>query len=77
MFGIRALIPSNIAEGAGRQRKRSQFLHIAQASASEIDTQLEIAFRLGYLGDADKTKFDVQINNIGKMINGLQRSLRT
>jgi four helix bundle protein len=72
-------IPSNIAEGAGRQTKKEfiQFLYIAQGSASEIDTQLEIAFRLGYLDDAEKMKLDVQINNIGKMITGLQRSLKT
>ena len=72
-------IPSNIAEGAGRQTKKEfiQFLHIAQGSASELDTQLEIAFRLGYLDDADKINLDVQISNIGKMINGLQRSLKS
>lgn len=72
-------IPSNIAEGAGRQTKKEfiQFLHIAQGSASEIDTQLEIAFRLGYLDDAEKMKLDMQISNIGKMITGLQRSIKS
>lgn len=44
-------IPSNPAEG---QRRRSvkdflQFTQIAFGSAAEVDTQLEIAFELGYL----------------------------
>ncbi len=35
-------IPSNIAEGAGRQGKREfrNFLSVAQGSLSELDTQL-------------------------------------
>ena len=44
-------IPSNIAEGAARKNTREllQFLYIARGSLSELDTQLEICFRLGYL----------------------------
>jgi four helix bundle protein len=44
-------IPSNIAEGAVRSGTREllNFLAIAAASASELDTQLEIARRLGYV----------------------------
>jgi four helix bundle protein len=34
-------VPSNLAEGAGRQTKKefTNFLHIAQGSLSELDTQ--------------------------------------
>ncbi len=41
-------IASNIAEGAARHGDREflQFLHIALGSASELDTQLEIAMRV-------------------------------
>ena len=41
-------VPSNIAEGAARQTKKEfmQFLHMAQGSLSELDTQIEIAKRL-------------------------------
>ena len=48
-------VPSNIAEGAGRTSKRElhQFLSIASGSTSEIDTQLTIALRLGYLEESD------------------------
>ena len=46
-------IPSNIAEGAARTGSREllHYLAMAAASASELDTQLEIAARLGYLKD--------------------------
>jgi four helix bundle protein len=44
-------IPSNIAEGAACTGKREflQFINIAQGSASELDTQLELAKELGFL----------------------------
>jgi four helix bundle protein len=70
-------IASNIAEGAGRQTKKEfiQFLHIAQGSASEVDTQLEIAYRLGYLREPEKMKLNDKLDDISKMIIGLQRYL--
>lgn len=44
-------IPSNIAEGASRNTKKEfiQFLYIALASASELETQMIIAEKLGYI----------------------------
>ena len=38
-------IPSNIAEGAARQTRKEfvNYLHMAQGSLSELDTQIEIA----------------------------------
>lgn len=46
--------PSNIAEGAARASRReyTQFLHISLASLSELETQVIIAERLGYLKGA-------------------------
>ena len=43
-------IPSNIAEGQGRQHiaEFRQFLHVALGSAAELDTQLVVAVDLGY-----------------------------
>lgn len=47
--------PSNIAEGAARSSTREyiHFLYIALASLSELETQLFIAEKLGYLKPAD------------------------
>jgi len=71
-------IPSNIAEGAARQTKKEfiQFLYIAQGSASEIDTQLEVARRLNYITDEVKGVLDARLAAIGKMLTGLIKSLK-
>ena len=47
-------IPANIAEGAGRfsQKEFAYFLSNSQGSASELETELIIAHRLGFLDEA-------------------------
>ena len=63
-------IPSNIAEGQGRLNTREfrQFLGISRGSTCELQTQLELALRLG-LGDAQLIKeAEVLSHEIGKMI---------
>jgi len=64
-------IPSNIAEGAGRNSKKEfiQFLYVALGSVSELETQLLIAQNLTYLKDV--RQFLDQIDSIKKMLNGL------
>jgi len=70
-------IPCNIAEGAARQTKKefTNFLHIAQGSLSELDTQIEIASRLGYLDVECRTSLDEKMEPVDKMITGLIRHL--
>lgn len=70
-------IPSNIAEGAGRQSKKefAQFLSIAYASCCEAETQLIIAQRLKYINDERINLLTGQSQSIQKMINSLKRSL--
>jgi four helix bundle protein len=72
-------IPSNIAEGAARQTKKEfiHYLHIAQGSLSELDTQLELAKRLQYLTDGDWASLDGQMLRVDKMLSGLIRHLKT
>ena len=71
-------IPSNIAEGAARNTRREfvNFLHIAQGSLSELDTQMEIAKRLEYLKENDWKSFDETAIRIDKMLSGLIKQVR-
>ncbi|PYV03028.1 MAG: four helix bundle protein [Acidobacteria bacterium] len=71
-------IPSNIAEGQGR-KSTSEFLHhlsIAYGSLMELETQLIIAERLGYLGQLAFEKLMSRAAEVGRLINGLYNSLR-
>ena len=72
-------IPSNIAEGHGRESKNDfvRFLSIAQGSRAELETQFEICRRLGYATDAElQTAFDL-CHEVEKMLYALIRTLRT
>ncbi|HEX7031336.1 MAG TPA: four helix bundle protein [Gammaproteobacteria bacterium] len=64
-------IPSNIAEGAGRGGKREmrRYLLIARGSLAELDTQIILARKLGYVTDATYERELCQ--EIFAMLNGL------
>ncbi len=64
-------IASNIAEGAGRQTTKEfiQFLHIAQGSLSELDTQLELALKLGYIAQEPRQTIDSLLTEEDKIIS--------
>lgn len=68
-------IPSNIAEGCGRQSDKEfyYFLHIAKGSIYELQTQLYIASGRGYMSDEDMEEINHMIDDLGKMISGLLR----
>jgi len=70
-------VASNIAEGAARRTDKDfiHFLHIALGSASELDTQLEIASRIGFLDHKETEETQSSIGEISKMIYGLIRSV--
>ncbi|MBQ3096935.1 MAG: four helix bundle protein [Kiritimatiellae bacterium] len=70
-------IPSNIAEGNGRNSKSdfARFLSIARGSLYETMTQLEIAKRQGYINDL--TQAEEYANSIRKMLNSLITKLIT
>jgi four helix bundle protein len=71
-------IPSNIAEGAGRGSVASfkNSLQIARGSLSELDTQVEVASRLGYLDQAASGQLSGAIEEVSRILNGLIRSAR-
>lgn len=70
-------IPSNIAEGAGRNSDKQfiQFLSIASGSTTELETQLIIANRQGYLSEDQLNLMLRLIDDIQKMNYKLQVKL--
>jgi four helix bundle protein len=70
-------IPSNIAEGHARPTGDFiRFLNIARGSLYEVETQLEIAARLRLMNETDKTNLNEMCNEVGRILNGLIRSIR-
>ena len=71
-------VPSNIAEGHQRDSTK-EFLHhlsIALGSLAELDTLVEVSERLGYLDRGRKGALSQRIDSIGRMMRGLQKSLK-
>lgn len=70
-------IPSNIAEGQGRSTTRDflHFLSVAQGSLMELETQVTIAERLGYLDPAREKKLLDATAEVSRMLSGLRSSL--
>src|SRR5438128_2266553 len=68
-------IPANIAEGAGRYSSKefAHFLSNAQGSASELETELIISNRLGYLDETSFSQLIAQLERIGRLITGLSK----
>lgn len=71
-------VPSNIAEGQALKQTLAYARHLAFASGSlaELQTQIEIARRLGYLPVGSEGIIE-QANEVGRMVAGLRRSLLT
>ena len=69
-------VPSNIAEGAARKGSKEfvQFLYVALGSLAEVETQVEIAHKLGYAKNMDD--LDNDLTNIRRMLLGLINYLK-
>jgi four helix bundle protein len=70
-------IPSNIAEGQGRGSTKDyvHFLRIARGSLQELETQLILAERLGYLAEPLLQSLLSQSCEVSRIVAGLIRSL--
>jgi len=69
-------IPSNIAEGQSRSSTKefAHFLTIARGSRAELETQLLLCVRLGFLVESDIYEVIMVLEEISKMIASLIRS---
>ena len=65
-------IPSNIAEGCGRNHRKDslQFFFIARGSAFELETQLYLAFDLGFINQDIFNEILFQIEKVKKLLSG-------
>lgn len=70
-------IPSNISEGAGRATKKQfqHFLEYSMGSCNELQTQLELSRRFGYLNEADASRVTDEINQVYRMILSFYNTL--
>jgi four helix bundle protein len=71
-------IPSNIAEGHGREHLGDYLYHlsIANGSLMEVETQVLIAGRMTYLRKEDEVRLLSQAGEVSKMLSGLTRALK-
>ena len=85
MFGLSAQlrrgavsIASNIVEGCARSSEAEylHFLDMAYGSAREVEYQLGLAHRLGFLCDSAQRELGTRATETAKVLNGLIRSFR-
>ena len=72
-------IASNIVEGCGRDSQVDyvRFLHMAYASACELQYQISLASRLGYLDSITAADLPATSGETCRVLNALIRSLRS
>ena len=72
-------VPSNIAEGFEREGNKEfiQFLTIAKGSTAEVQTQLHIAFEVGYISGDEFDEADNLCTDVLQLISGFMRYLNT
>ena len=72
-------IPSNIAEGSGRNSDKEllHFLYIALGSSSELETQIIISVELNFLENEKTAECLSILNEIIRMLTSLIKSIKT
>ncbi len=65
-------VPSNIAEGCGRNHSKDsiQFFFVARGSIYEIETQLYIAFDLGFINETSLANLISKLETTRKLLHG-------
>ena len=69
-------IPSNIAEGCGRESNKElyHFLNVASGSLAEVETQCYIAYTLGYINEL--SEIDEKLETVQKLLAGFRKHVR-
>lgn len=72
-------IPSNIAEGYGRNTKKEylQFLYIANGSVCELETQLTLCVRVNYFTETEIQPIMSLLSEIGKIIITITKKINS
>ena len=67
-------IPSNLAEGYGRN-SRNEFHHsvgLARGSLAEVETQIEIAKKMHYVSEESCSELLARVDEVGRLLTGLR-----
>ena len=69
-------VPSNISEGAGRRSEKefSHFLNVAYGSSCELETQLILAYKIGFINNHTCEILCKEINEIQKMTFAINKT---
>jgi four helix bundle protein len=69
-------VPTNIVEGYSRKSKRefAHFIDISLGSLAEIEYLLEFSLDLGYIDEINFKELEELIEEVGKLLWGLQKS---
>lgn len=72
-------ITSNIAEGVNRYsvKDKSHFIEMSYGSLMEVSSQFEIAEELGYITAEDRLSMDQLIEEVARLLSGLQKTFKT
>jgi len=72
-------VPSNIAEGKGRFSRKElvQYLFRARGSLLELETQILIGRKLGYLDDTEGKRLTTLASEVGRLLNGLVNTFQS
>jgi four helix bundle protein len=70
-------VVSNIAEGSqrGTDRDFAHFISVSRGSLAELETQLLLSHRRSYIQSSATQSLEGAIDELGKMLNALQRKL--
>lgn len=72
-------ITSNIAEGVNRYsvKDKSHFIEMSYGSLMEVSSQFEIAEELGYITAEERLSMDQLIEEVARLLSGLQKTFKT